>query len=58
MLAGTTSIAGSEGEKGLLRNLDKNPTSSTSGNQEGLNEGGGRRGLRDVPARRTRAAWS
>lgn len=39
VMAGTTAIAGSGGQNGLLRNLDKASTSSSGGNQEGLGEG-------------------
>ncbi|XXF74962.1 lamin tail domain-containing protein [Myxococcaceae bacterium GXIMD 01537] len=36
VMAGTTSVAGSGGQNGLLRNIDKASTSSSGGNQEGL----------------------
>ncbi|AKJ04179.1 Metal dependent amidohydrolase [Archangium gephyra] len=39
VMAGTTSIAGSGGQNGLLRNLDKPSTSTSGGNQEGLGAG-------------------
>ncbi|WP_152621956.1 lamin tail domain-containing protein [Archangium violaceum] len=39
VMAGTTSIAGGDGENGLLRNLDKPSTSTSGGNQEGLGAG-------------------
>ncbi|XXF78402.1 amidohydrolase family protein [Myxococcaceae bacterium GXIMD 01537] len=38
VLAGTTSVAGSGGQPGLLRNLDKENITTTGGNQEGLDE--------------------
>lgn len=38
VLAGTTSVAGSGGQPGLLRNLDKESVTTTGGNQEGLDE--------------------
>jgi cysteine-rich repeat protein len=38
VMAGTTSVAGSGGQPGLLRNLDKDNVTTTGGNQEGLNE--------------------
>jgi len=38
VLAGTTSVAGSGGQPGLLRNLDKDNVTTTGGNQQGLNE--------------------
>ncbi|WP_338866486.1 lamin tail domain-containing protein [Myxococcus stipitatus] len=41
LMAGTTSIAGSGGAKGLLRNLDAPNTSATGSNQEGLGAGSG-----------------
>ncbi|WP_223748714.1 lamin tail domain-containing protein [Myxococcus sp. XM-1-1-1] len=41
VIAGTTSIAGSGGAKGLLRNLDAPNTSDTGTNQEGLGAGSG-----------------
>ncbi|MFY1829992.1 lamin tail domain-containing protein [Myxococcus fulvus] len=41
VIAGTTSIAGSGGAKGLLRNLDAPNTSDTGTNQEGLGAGAG-----------------
>ncbi|MCE9670187.1 lamin tail domain-containing protein [Myxococcus stipitatus] len=41
LIAGTTSIAGSGGAKGLLRNLDAPNTSATGSNQEGLGAGTG-----------------
>ncbi|MHB8873745.1 MAG: DUF4215 domain-containing protein [Myxococcaceae bacterium] len=39
VMAGTTSVAGSGGQNGLLRNLDKPSTSASGGNQEGLGVG-------------------
>jgi cysteine-rich repeat protein len=36
LMSGTTSVAGSGGQNGLLRNLDKASTSTSGGNQEGL----------------------
>lgn len=36
VMAGTTSVSGSGGTAGLLRNLDKTSTSTTAANQEGL----------------------
>ncbi|WP_254614758.1 lamin tail domain-containing protein [Myxococcus sp. CA056] len=41
VIAGTTSIAGSGGAKGLLRNLDAPNLSETGSNQEGLGAGSG-----------------
>ncbi len=41
LMAGTTSVAGSGGQNGLLRNLDKPNTSNSGGNQEGLGFGSG-----------------
>ncbi len=41
VMAGTTSVAGSGGQKGLLRNLDKANTSATAANQEGLGANAG-----------------
>lgn len=38
VMAGTTSIAGSGGQPGLLRNLDKDNVTTTGGNQVGLDE--------------------
>ena len=38
VLAGTTSVAGSGGQPGLLRNLDKENVTTTGGNQQGLGE--------------------
>jgi cysteine-rich repeat protein len=38
VLAGTTSVAGSGGQPGLLRNLDKENVTTTGGNQQGLDE--------------------
>lgn len=38
VMAGTTSVAGSGGQPGLLRNLDKDSVTTTGGNQEGLDE--------------------
>jgi cysteine-rich repeat protein len=38
VMAGTTSVAGSGGQPGLLRNLDKENVTTTGGNQEGLDE--------------------
>lgn len=44
VMAGTTSIAGSNGQGGLLRNLDAPSTSASGASQEGLGEGA--RGVR------------
>ncbi|WP_163867124.1 lamin tail domain-containing protein [Myxococcus eversor] len=41
VMAGTTSVAGSGGAKGLLRNLDAPNVSETASNQEGLGAGSG-----------------
>jgi cysteine-rich repeat protein len=38
VMAGTTSVAGSGGQPGLLRNLDKENVTTTGGNQQGLDE--------------------
>jgi cysteine-rich repeat protein len=38
VLSGTTSVAGSGGQPGLLRNLDKESVTTTGGNQQGLDE--------------------
>ncbi|WP_224242977.1 amidohydrolase family protein [Hyalangium gracile] len=38
VLAGTTSVAGSGGQPGLLRNLDKDSVTTSGGNQAGLDE--------------------
>ncbi|WP_407738608.1 lamin tail domain-containing protein [Hyalangium sp.] len=38
VMAGTTSVAGSGGQPGLLRNLDKDSVTTTGGNQQGLDE--------------------
>ena len=38
VLSGTTSVAGSGGQPGLLRNLDKDSITTTGGNQAGLDE--------------------
>ncbi|MBN1207074.1 MAG: amidohydrolase family protein [Myxococcaceae bacterium] len=38
VLAGTTSVAGSGGQPGLLRNVDRDNVSATSANQQGLDE--------------------
>ncbi|WP_224365005.1 lamin tail domain-containing protein [Hyalangium versicolor] len=38
VLAGTTSVAGSGGQPGLLRNLDKDSITTSGGNQAGLGE--------------------
>ncbi|WP_342381829.1 lamin tail domain-containing protein [Myxococcus stipitatus] len=41
LMSGTTSVAGSGGMKGLLRNLDAPNSSETGSNQEGLGAGSG-----------------
>jgi cysteine-rich repeat protein len=38
VMAGTTSVAGSGGQPGLLRNLDKESVTTSGGNQQGLDE--------------------
>jgi len=38
VMAGTTSVAGSGGQPGLLRNLDKDSVTTSGGNQQGLDE--------------------
>ncbi|MDC0710450.1 amidohydrolase family protein [Stigmatella sp. ncwal1] len=38
VMSGTTSVAGSGGQPGLLRNVDKESETTTGGNQQGLNE--------------------
>jgi cysteine-rich repeat protein len=38
VLSGTTSVAGSGGQPGLLRNLDKDSVTTSGGNQAGLDE--------------------